>query len=57
MYFRLFFDMVTADPDALFKVLYPSAKGGGEVLFDDDSVHPIQVVLEGVGGEVQALQL
>jgi hypothetical protein len=57
MYFRLFFDLVTANPDALFTLLYPSAKDGGEVLFDDDSVHPIQVVLEGAGGEVQTLQL
>jgi hypothetical protein len=57
MYFRLFFGMVIADLEALFMALYPSAKGGNEDLFDVVSDHPIQDVLEGVGGEAGALQL
>ena len=52
----LFFDLVSADPDALFAALYPPPKGGGEGLLARGSDQPLPAFLEGVGGKGGARQ-
>ena len=42
MYFLRFFCIYIADQIALFKGLLPLPNDGGELVFDDDMLHPIQ---------------
>ena len=42
MYFLKFFCTDIADQYALFKVLLPPPKGGGELVFDDNMLDPLQ---------------
>jgi hypothetical protein len=57
MYFLGFFDIVSANLNALFAPLIPPPEGGGEVFFAEGSDDPLPGVLEGVLGQGEASQL
>ena len=48
MYFLKFFCTDIADQYALFKVLLPPPKGGGELVFDAKMTDPIQGLIHGL---------
>ena len=57
MYFTLFLDIFTVDKETLFAALYCEPEGCSEHLFGDGSDHPLQALLEGVGGKDTAHQV
>jgi len=57
VYFILFKDIFIAYRDALFAALYCEPEGCGKHLFGDGSDHPLQALLEGVGGKDAAHQV
>jgi len=53
----LFFDIVSANPHALFAALHPRPKGVGELIFGDGADDPLPARLEALGGQGAARQL
>ena len=56
MYFLRFFCTYIADQIALFKGLLPPPNDGGELVFDDDMLHPIQGRLHRLLGQTEDIQ-
>ena len=56
MYFLRFFRIYIADQIALFKGLLPPPNDGGELVFDDDMLHPIQGRLHRLLGQTEDIQ-
>ena len=56
MYFLRFFCIYIADQIALFKGLLPPPNDGGELVFDDDMLHPIQGRLHRLLGQTEDIQ-
>ena len=57
MYFIIIFDILTADRNALFAELYCQPEGDREPLFGAGFDHPLQALLEGVGGKAAGRQV
>jgi hypothetical protein len=51
IYFEPFFDIVAADPEALFAFFYPLLKGGGVVVLGDGLDDPLPALLEALLGD------
>ena len=56
MYFLRFFRIYIADQIAPFKGLLPPPNDGGELVFDDDMLHPIQGRLHRLLGQTEDIQ-
>ena len=56
MYFLRFFRIYIADQIAPFKGLLPPPNDGGELVFDDDMLHPIQGRLHRLLGQPEDIQ-
>ena len=57
MYFSSFLSIVSADANALFTALFTPLDSGGELVFDEGELGPLQPLLEGPRDQGAARQL